>query len=512
MNLLSDPIITLDGGGKVSLPAVFAMLAQGEVRGFSALRPFQRPAWHMFLVQLGALAMWGNGTTEPPTDAPEWATLLRALTPDHDDDAPWQLVVPNTSRPAFLQPPVPAGLKWSLVPTPDALDMLITARNHDVKKAVATDAAPEDWVFALVSLQTMEGYGGSGKYGIARMNGGSSSRTILALVPTTSDTNNTIDPSAWWRRDVLVLLKHRLAGNDEVGRNRRIGLLWCECWSDGPPLAMDELDPWAIEVCRRVRLCEAEGTISATAASSKTARIEARALNGNVGDPWAPIHRADDKSLTLSDQDFDYRKLYELLYDDWYRPLLSRQAVDESGDMLLVAEAFARGNSKTYGFKSRVVPIPRAVSGLFDSPTAGALAKDQMNEVEGFDKALRFAVALTAANGDRDAVKKEHYALAKTAVKRFNHEADRHFFRSLWKRVQSESENDREQAKLDFLKRMLEAATDVLKVELPSLPCAAAYRLRAEVRGHRALRSRLRQHEACRALFDEAEESDATAA
>ena len=29
--------------------------------------------------------------------------------------------------------------------------------------------------------------------------------------------------------------------------------------------------------------------------------------------------------------------------------------------MVLVAEAFARGNSKTDGFKSRVIPVPKAV-------------------------------------------------------------------------------------------------------------------------------------------------------
>ncbi|MCV2445695.1 hypothetical protein [Paracoccus sp. DMF] len=29
--------------------------------------------------------------------------------------------------------------------------------------------------------------------------------------------------------------------------------------------------------------------------------------------------------------------------------------------MLLIAEAFALGNSKTDGFKSRVIPVPKAV-------------------------------------------------------------------------------------------------------------------------------------------------------
>ena len=64
--------------------------------------------------------------------------------------------------------------------------MLITSRNHDLKQNVARQAEPEDWVFALVSLQTSEGYGGSGNQGIARMNGGSSSRPMLGLAPAQS--------------------------------------------------------------------------------------------------------------------------------------------------------------------------------------------------------------------------------------------------------------------------------------------------------------------------------------
>ncbi len=62
-------------------------------------------------------------------------------------------------------------------------DMVITSLSHDLKSEVAQNAVPQDWIFALVSLQTMEGLGGAGHYGVARMNGGSSSRAMLALAP-----------------------------------------------------------------------------------------------------------------------------------------------------------------------------------------------------------------------------------------------------------------------------------------------------------------------------------------
>ena len=91
MNLITDSILTLSGGERVSLPELFAALSRGEVRGFPALRPHQRPAWHMFLVQLGALALWTAGRADLPEDVENWSASLRKLTEDHADDAPWRL-------------------------------------------------------------------------------------------------------------------------------------------------------------------------------------------------------------------------------------------------------------------------------------------------------------------------------------------------------------------------------------------------------------------------------------
>ena len=83
----------------------------------------------------------------------------------------------------FLQPADPGALKWTQVATPDALDLLITSRNYDLKREIAAEAEAQDWLFALISLQVSEGYGGRGNHGIARMNGGSSSGAMVARVP-----------------------------------------------------------------------------------------------------------------------------------------------------------------------------------------------------------------------------------------------------------------------------------------------------------------------------------------
>ena len=502
MNLLRDPIFTLRSRPGASLPDVFAALAAGALPAHPALRPHQRPAWHMFLVQLAALALWRAGLAEPPVDAVAWRSALRLLTGSHRDDGPWRLAVPDRSSPAFLQPPDPGGLVWKPVPTPDAADMLITARNHDLKREVARRAAPEDWVFALVSLQTMEGYGGPRKYGIARMNGGASNRTMVGLAPLTA--GSAVDASAHWRRDVRRLLAHRAAGDEKPpctpGGH---GLLWLLPWRERERLDLPRLDPWFIEVCRRVRLVDDGGSLRAERADSAAPRTNAKPYRGAVGDPWAPVHATEGKSLTATVRGFDYRLLCDLLYSgDWAMPDLAVAGGDETGDMLLLTEAIARGKNRTDGFKSRAVPVPGRVVPFLTSGTLGTIAGDQMREISGFDTALRNALALMAADGDRDAVDKTHYRLTRAPRATFDRLADGLFFPGLWHRAEAAAAGDSKlPAKKAFLRRLEASAGAVLDAALPTMPCRHLFRDRAEVRARRAYRRTLRTDEACRDLF-----------
>ena len=501
MDLLSSRFVTLDNGQRVSFPGLFAALASGSARGFPALRPHQRPAWHMFLVQLGALALWHqNSEARPPADYPAdptyWADALHALTSDHPDDAPWRLVVDDGSKPAFLQPPAPGGLSWSAVKSADALDLLITSRNHDLKQTIARRATVEDWVFALVSLQTTEGYGGKGNQGVARMNGGSSSRSMLAFAPAAAEHDNTVDHSRWWISDVTELLARRAAGiEDGLGTVGGPALLWCFPWPEGEQLDMRVLDPWFIEVCRRVRLSSG-ASISAKRSTSKKTRIDAKAFKGSVGDPWAPVHKTEGKALTLGGGDFDYRRLCSLLFSgEWEVPPLARRNASLPSGVLLVAEALSRGNAKTEGFKSRVLPIPgRLARRLFSSPTAADLSSQQMVEVEQFDKALRTSLALVAARGDREILNKAHYSFARVARTRFNRAVDRFFFSCLWLRVEAASDPAaNERARSVFLRQLSQAARSEFESALPGVPCTRIHRPRAEARARKWFQNSLRR-------------------
>jgi CRISPR system Cascade subunit CasA len=159
-----------------------------------------------------------------------------------------------------------------------------------------------------------------------------------------------------------------------------------------------------------------------------------------------------------------------------------------------VAEALSRGNSKTEGFKSRIVPVPGDVGPFMLSETAATLAKIQIEEIAGFDKILRDALALVAARGEKESIKQAHYAFASPARSRFDRDADRLFFSSLWRRlvVVSLSDDAVAEAKNTFLCDLLTAAKVAFESGLPATPCPAIHRPRAEARARRIFFQRVR--------------------
>lgn len=211
LSLLVDPLVpthSCDGTAEaLSLPDLYEAMAQDRVSSFPALRPHQRHAWRAFLAQLGVMAIHRAGLDGPPASAADWRSALRGLTPDFAHDEPWRLVVDDPARPAFLQCPSPAGLGEyrGRVSTPDDLDILVTSKNHDMKRSIAAAGTPADWVFALISIQIAGPFLGAGNYGVARMNGGFSSRPCLGLAPPDAG------PGGHLYRDLDAMLAHRPA-------------------------------------------------------------------------------------------------------------------------------------------------------------------------------------------------------------------------------------------------------------------------------------------------------------
>ena len=211
-NLLTEPLIRYRQSRvethEASLPEVFEVLVADTVEAFLALRPHQHHAWHAFLVQLAAAAITAEPSAKRPADQAEWAEALRRLTPDSPDDEAWHLSNTDITRPAFMQPPANAAGRIEdyrdTVDTPDELDLLVTARNHSIKRKIARNGRPEDWLFALISVQTMEGYTGRDNYGISRMTSGYGNRPSLSLSPSAN-------PGRQFTRDLDALLELRTA-------------------------------------------------------------------------------------------------------------------------------------------------------------------------------------------------------------------------------------------------------------------------------------------------------------
>ncbi len=516
-DILTDQLIRIDTShasrSLASLPEVLAESMRDRVESFPALRPHQRHAWHAFLVQLGAMAMHSAGVSEPPEDADDWRRLIRALTPKFTEDEPWRLVVDDIAKPAFMQPPARSANKRddykSRINTPDELDMLVTSKNHDLKSSVAQRAAADDWLFALISLQTAEGFSGRGNYGISRMNGGLGSRPAFSITPSAR-------PGAHVRRDISALLEWRETLLDEYPmREDGKKLVWTMPWdgTKAEALLLSDLDPLYIEICRRIRLSvNHAGRLHACKATSKGMRIEAKAMKGNVGDPWTPIDRKEGKSLNLGRVGFTYKKTVEYLSPgDWQIPPLCKPTSSERGDMTLVARGMARGRGKTEGYHERSIPLKEKTVGALGRPAReedfGEIARSRVEDVARVQGILRHAVSVFAAGGKTEGVGKSIRDLADPWANKLDEIVDVEFFDALQDEFAEDHPDDRKRVRNDWQRGIIESARRILRHAQDSLPCPMIQFYSARVRSDSVFEGRIRRRNGFPNLFEEDEET-----
>ena len=514
-NLLTEHLIRVrhaDGSTSVaSLPDVYEAMVSDRVEAFPALRPHQRHAWHAFLAQLAAVALFRAGRTDVPDSAEEWRELIRNLTTDFPGDDPWRLVVDDLAAPGFMQSPAPGGVEEykKSFKTPDDLDLLVTSKNHDVKASIAVTAEPEDWVFALVSLQTMDGYFGRGSFGIARMNGGHSSRPCLGFAPADGGWG------AHLVHDIDQMLRSRSDLLDQYEKYFRstggVGLVWVEPWDGKQQLRLRDLDPHFIEICRRVRLDRRGGAIAARGAGSKKTRIAAKAAKGDLGDHWTPVTvGAETKALSVSSAGFRYDRLAKLILDQRafrHPPAMSTRG-SKGTSWRLVARAVARGQGKTEGYHERtdIVFGPQIVRSLLgvgdDRETLEELGRLQISEVSEVVSALRFGIAVAASGGkDSKKIRKSDRAKAAPYARRLEHAADVHFFPALEDRFAVPDE-DAAVARRRFVMTLIGQGESLLREATEAVPCAAIQRYRASARATSAFHSRLRRSDVLRSTPD----------
>jgi len=426
-----------------SLFGTFAALARGDVDSFPSLRPHQRDPWHAFTVQVAAMAMLNAGlkTFDEINPESDWEALLTGLTPSFPGGEPWQLVVDDWTKPALLQPPIVTGTNTAdyktVFHTPDQLDLLVTSRNHDLKTARMLDTTLDHWLFALVALQTGEGYSGRDNWGISRMNSGAGSRLFLRIHPSEF-------ASDCFRRDVQELVRLYAEHRDP----NKTGLVWEKAWDGTQTIAFRALHPLYIDTCRRIRLTGQDANIHGRMATSKCARIDSTALVGITGDPWAPIMADGSKSITASSVGFGYRQIAKLLdpKETTKPPLAQILADDPTEGLVLTATALVRGQGKTEGFHTRSIPISKAQRHRFSGgvtllDAVGAAAVKRADEAGEINSILRRSLIYLNQGAPEQARLDDKSATAKTEAwtRRFNAAVDGDFFGDLfWSEVNSE--------------------------------------------------------------------------
>jgi CRISPR system Cascade subunit CasA len=482
LDLLAEPLFSVTGAAtdRASLAAILALLSRGDDLEFRALQPHQQHAWHAFLVQLAALALHRRDLATAPREEEVWRSLVLALTGDAHEA--WCLVVPDLSRPAFFQPPVPdrSLQSFKTASTPDSIDTLVTTRNHDIKRERMVDARPEHWAYALVSLQTMEGYTGAKNYGIARMNSGYGSRPAVSTARSLGRGRQFLDDVAAWRgsRDALV---ERFGYPQEGGA----ALLWTLPWDGETSLGLEECDPFFLEICRRVRLEASASRLVARVGNSKSPRIAQAEHKGATGDAWTPIRRADGAVLTLSDEGFSYKMLQRLIASGEFElPTAARLDRSGSGPLWLLAKGLVRGQ-KTEGYHERLLPIPPTVRRVFAS----------LDERERLGR-IALARVDVVSTVQRDVLRPSLCALLQDGAEKFDYRdrrldpwlrrldlmVDPIFFPRLWEALEQDSAEASDE---QWAREVLRMAEAILEEAFDSLPLPAARRPRAVAQAER---------------------------
>lgn len=482
-DLLTEPLFHATVGEQaqtLTLPGCLAALSRGEPLVMRRLRPHQRHPWHTFTVQLAAIALHRAGASAPWPGEDAWRGALLALTGSRE---PWCLVVDDLAQPAFMQPPVPErapSVLKSSAREPDVLDLLQLAKNHDVKRAKMGSAQPQDWAFVLIALQTFEGFGGAGNYGVFRMNGGLGNRPDVSVC--------TEEPR--FSREVGLLLSRRpelLASYPYADGG--IALLWLEPWDGKASCPLNILDPFVIEVCRRVRIAADGASLEARFGTSKSARVE-QELRGNTGDLWTPIRKKDGAGLTMGAQGPTYARIHDwALSGDWQpSPALDP---DGAAAVELVVRALIRGQGTTDGYHERRIPISgtsrRGWGQLGHREQLAALSSSRITLIGDFRRKVLRQALLTYLQGGRD-----ERALnlsddgAKPFLEAFERDVDDSFFLRLFDDV----ERDEVDRAVEFERHLRDLGRRQLERCFEGAPTADARQLRAVARADSLFRGK----------------------
>ena len=401
--------------------------------------------------------------------------------------------------------------KNTVISTPDELDMLVTSKNHDLKSAVADRAGFDEWIFALITLQTMDGNPGRNP-GISRMNRSHGNRPAFSITPSERF-------GIHIKRDITALQEYRPELLEKYAfypPNKGISLLWNQPWNgDGTAeetLNLKDLDLLYIEICRLVRLRQyPHGDLHIIKATAKKERINAQCNRGVTGDPWAPVDHRDKKGpkvLTLSSGGFTYKRVADYLTSaDWEIPVLLKPTLAERHcpeTMQLVARAMVRGQGETKGYHERTIPMRhRAKTAMLRRDSTrelGDISKSRIDQIGSIQNFLKDSVATFIAKGKnlqalKNNERRQVREKAELWSSKLDEIVDARFFEDLQDELEaeeSERQNIRNQWLLNRKDGVIDHARALLDDAADSLPCPTIHRYKARTNAEGLFEWRLR--------------------
>jgi CRISPR system Cascade subunit CasA len=274
-----------------------------------------------------------------------------------------------------------------------------------------------------------------------------------------------------------------------------LALVWLAPWDGVASLSLTRLDPFYIEICRRIRLQEVDDAIKSIGTGSKAARIAAKELNGMTGDAWTPIDVEGGKALTITDSGFNYKLVSDLLFGGKYQPPAAYQLSKSTREpaLVLIAQGLTRGQGKTEGYHERRVPISAKVRGMLvgnQKDQLERLSKQRISAISEVSKLLWFSLIVLFASGKANDKSKGHKAKTKMFADPFERAEDARFFDDLNDELEA---TDPAAQHLQWLLALVARAEAVLKIAFDAGPRNGIQKYRAQSaalsRFHGGLRS-----------------------
>lgn len=293
-----------------------------------------------------------------------------------------------------------------------------------------------------------------------------------------------------WFTDLNSLQKSRklITEKFEFLEANGIDLVWTRPWNGVSSIPLKALDPYYIEICRRIRITFDGLRFSAYTAKTPISRIEENALRkGVTGDPWTPINKEESKIMAIPKNGFNYELISKFLFFDGLYEYGATQSVANWPDgvtLELICQGIAPdGNSKTSGYHERRVPIsPKLRLRMIGAqrPLLAKLAQNRIQAIADMRELLEKALWALFANGDENDSNKNKAVKSRVArfAQPFEQQEDGRFFDDL--ALQVEAEDEQQQAiYLQWLQGLVERAEAVLQQAFDAGPRSGMQRYKA---------------------------------